>query len=96
MPKTAVKLSDLVDELMDKQFGPQQLRLARIAGQWERLLPAELASHCRITGLSAGRLTVQTDLPVYRHELQMCGTELLNQLQLNCPREKIKEIKFVL
>ena len=96
MQKTPVKLSNLVDELMDKQFGPQQLRLARIAEQWDQLLPAELSSHCRITELSAGRLTVQADLPVYRHELQMCGAELLNQLRLKCPRAKIKEIKFVL
>ena len=94
MPKTAVKLSDLVDELMDKQFGPQQLRLARIAGQWEQLLPAELCRHYKLADISGGQLKVLVDSPSCLYELQLCSSGLLEEMQMQCPQVRVKKIKF--
>jgi len=32
---------------------------------------------------------------VYKYELQLCASELLSELQQQCPRAHIKKIKFV-
>ena len=91
----AVRLGDVTRELMENRISPQQARFALIAELWSQLLPDELRRHCKIGGISGGQLKVLVDLPVYMHELQLCSTELLSELQQQCPRAHIKKIKFV-
>jgi hypothetical protein len=38
---------------------------------------------------------VQVDSPSYVYELQLCSSELLNELQQQCPKARLTRIKFV-
>jgi len=91
----AIRLGDVARELMDNRISPQQARFGPIAELWSQLLPDELRRHCKIAGISGGQLKVSVDLPVYKYELQLCASELLSELQQQCPRAHIKKIKFV-
>jgi len=94
--KETTKLGDEINRLMESRISPQHARFGPIVELWSQLLPAELSSHCRIAGVSSGQIEVEVDSPAYRHELGLCSPELLEQIQLRCPRAKIRKIKFVL
>lgn len=91
----AVSLGQVARQFIDEQISPLQARFSGIAEVWSELLPAELAGHCEIIDISGGRLTVQADSPSYVYELQLCGRELLQELQRQCPRARLTNIKFV-
>ena len=93
--KGSVRLGDVARELMKDQISPRQARFGSIPDVWSRLLPEELRRHCKIDGISAGRLKVLVDLPAYKYELQLCSFHLLSELQQQCPRANIKKIQFV-
>jgi len=88
------RLGDAVKQLMENQISPQQARFGPIAELWSRLLPAELCQHCKLADLSGGQLKVLVDSPTHLYELQLCSSQLLEELQQQCPRARIKKIKF--
>ena len=90
-----VKLGDTLRELMEHQISPRQARLGPIFELWSQLLPTELARHCKLSDVSGGQLKVLVDSPAHLYELKLCSSELLEELQRQCPRAKIKGIKFV-
>ena len=63
---------------------------------WVRILPPELAEHCRIIDLSGSCLTVEADSPSYLYELRISSHQLVEHLRRNCPAVKVKTIKVVL
>ena len=91
----AASLGQVALELMDERITPQQARFSQVAEVWGRLLPAELCGHCEIIDISGGQLKVQVDSPSYIYELQLCSSELLKELQLQCPKARLTKIKFV-
>ena len=95
-PGGTVRLGDTINQLMENRISPQQARFGSISELWSQLLPDELHQHCKITDVSAGQLKVLVDLPPYMHELRLCSSELLKELQRQCPRAQIKKIKLVL
>lgn len=89
------RLGDTLSGLMDKRISPRQARFGPVAELWDQLLPEGLGRHCRIADISGGQLKVVVDSAPYAHELRMCGSELLEELQRQCPRARITKIKFV-
>ena len=89
-------LGDVVRQLMEGRVSPRQARFESIACSWSRLLPAELYRHCKLADISAGQLKVIVDSPSYMHELRLCSSQLLRELQRLCPRARIKKIKFAI
>jgi hypothetical protein len=94
-PYSAAGLGQVAQQLMAERISPLQARFSKIAEVWRGLLPAELGGHCEIVDISGGRLTVQADSPSYLYELQLCGPELLQELQRQCPKVRLAKIKFV-
>ena len=90
------KLGDVVKQIMENRISPQQAKFGLIAEAWSQLLPAELHRHCKIADISSGQLKILVDSPSYVHELRLCGSELLEELQRRCPRAKIEKIKFII
>ena len=88
------KLGDTVKQLMENQISPQQARFGPIAELWSQLLPAELHRHCKLADISGGQFKVLVDSPTHLYELQLCSSQLLEELQQQCPRARIKKIKF--
>lgn len=95
-PNRATKLSDILGKLMENRLSPQQARFELVAKLWNQLLPAELRRHCKIADISGGQLKVQADSPSHMCELRLCSSELLKELQRQCPRARIKKIKIVI
>ena len=94
-PKDVDKLGDIVKDFMDNRVGPGHTRFGLVVELWDQLLSVELGRHCKLMDLSAGQLKVQVDSPVYASELRWCTSELLEQLQRQCPRARIRKIKVV-
>jgi len=94
-PDRTVRLGDTIDQLMESRISPQQARFSAVAELWSQLLPDGLRRHCKIADFNAGQLKVLVDLPPYMHELRLCSSELLKELQQRCPRAQIKRIKLV-
>ena len=92
---STVRLGRVVQQLMDERVSPRQARFGPVVELWTQLLPAGLCQHCEIIDISGGQLTVQVDSPSYKYELQLCGSELLEELQLQCPKARLTKIKFV-
>ena len=90
-----VRLGAAVEKFLTEQVSPKQVRFGTVAELWNRLLPAELRRHCEIVDVSGGQLKVRVDSPSYKYELQLCSSELLKELQQQCPRVRLTEIKFV-
>lgn len=95
LPNEASKLGDVAKQIMNDRILPRQKRYASVAQLWARLLPEQLQQNCKIIDISAGQLKVQVQSKAYEQELRWCSTELLRQLQEQCPQAKIKKIKFV-
>ncbi len=90
----ATHLGRVAQQLLAEQISPQQVKFSQIDGVWRDLLPAELLRHCEIVGISGGQLEIQVDSPSYVYELQLCSSELLSELQRQCPRVRLTRIKF--
>ena len=95
-PDPAVRLGDIVRPLVDGRISRQQRDFGPLLEFWSRLLPAELAEHCELSEVCSGRLTVVVDSPSYMYELRLCTSQLLTELQQQCPRAQIRKIKFIL
>ncbi|MHC4647380.1 MAG: DciA family protein [Planctomycetota bacterium] len=87
------RLGDAVRKLMEDWVSPRQARYESVADAWNELLPAGLSSHCRLSGVSGGRLKVVADSPSYMYELRLCSSRLVEELRQRCPRARIREIK---
>ena len=90
-----VRLGAAVEQFLTEQVSPKQARFGAVAELWSRLLPEELCRHCEIVDVSGGQLKVRVDSPSYKYELQLCSSELLKELQQQCPKARLTEIKFV-
>ncbi len=90
------RLGDTLSELMENQISPRHVVFSSVVELFGRLLPAELARHCKLADISGGQLKVLVDSPSYMHELRLCSLELLGELQRQCPRARIRKIKLVI
>ena len=88
------KLGDVVKELMDKQISPRHAIFSSVVESWEQLLPSELGRHCEIVDISGGCLKVAVDSPSYMYELRLCSRQILEQLDEQCPRARVRRIEF--
>ncbi len=91
----AAGLGQVAQQFLDSEISPRQAVFSDVAEVWSRLLPDELAWHCEIVDISAGRLVVRVDSPSYMYELQLCSSELLKELRRQCPRARLTRIKFI-
>lgn len=91
----AVRLGEIARQVMSDRITPQQARFGGVADAWSEVVPQGLYEHCEIVDLTGGELKVKVDSSAYMYELQLCGSELLEELRRQCPRARLKEIKFV-
>ncbi len=92
----AAAVGDLVKNLLDRTVGPRHAKFGSLEEMWGQLLPAELSGHCELVGVSGGQLKVRVDSPAHMYELKLCSSELVAELQEQCPRAGIRNIKFVI
>lgn len=89
----AVRLGDVITELLEQRLSAQQRRFESISELWQELLPANLYVRCRIVDISSGELKVLADSPSFATELNWRRSDLLEELRQRCPQARIKRIK---
>ena len=94
-PYSAADLGQVAQQLLDGQIAPRQAVFSEVVEAWSRILPDGLDRHCEIVDISAGLLKVRVDSPSYMYELQLCSSELLDELRQECPRARLTKVKFV-
>ena len=92
---SAVRLGDALCELMEGRISPRQCRFGAVVEVWSQVLPSALREHCELVDISGGQLKVQVDSSPYKYELQLCSSELLEELRRQCPQARLTRIKFV-
>lgn len=91
-----VRLCSAVERFVDEHVSPRQAKYCAVSEVWGQLLPLELREHCEIADISGGQLKVRVDSPAYKYELQLCGSELLEELRRQCPKVRLTRITFVI
>jgi len=91
----AYKIGQLVADFVGT-LGPLHDRYDSVADAWEQLLPGNLRSHCRLSGLNNGCLKLVADGSSYLYELQLCKPILLSELQRVCPAGKVRRIEVAM
>ena len=92
----SARLGELLQKVMVERISPLQARFGELADVWSDVVPQELYEHCEIVDVLSGELKVSVDSSPYMYELRLCSAELLQELQRQCPRARLKRIKFVL
>ena len=95
-PDRTVSIGEAAQKFMGEQVSPRQDKYGAVVDLWRRILPVELSRHCEITDLSGGQMTVKVDSPSYKYELHLCSSELLKELQAQCPKVRLTKIKLVI
>lgn len=95
-PDRTVRIGEAVEQFMGQQVSPRQAKYGAVVEVWRQILPPELSRHCSIVDVSGGQLTVKVDSSSYKYELHLCSSELLKELQAQCPRVRLTKIKFVI
>lgn len=91
----AVRLGETLQMVMTERIRPLQAKFGELADAWSEVVPKELCEHCKIVDARGGELKVCVDSAVYMYELQLCSSQLLKELQRQCPQARLKRIKFV-
>ena len=60
------------------------------------LLPPPMRGHCRLGEISGGSIKIVADSASYMYELQLCKTELLEELQRLCPSAGLRRVQVVM
>ena len=92
----AVRLGDALADLMADCDRQHRSHAGQLPQLWADLLPAELAGHTRLNGLSQGCLTIEVDSPAYLYELRLCAGQLVRRLSEICPAAGIRNLKLVI
>jgi hypothetical protein len=95
-PDAMVCIGEIAQKFLGEQVSPKQAKYGALVELWRQILPAELSRHCEITDITGGQLTVKVDSPAYKYELHLCHSELLAELQQQCPKIRLTKIKFVI
>jgi len=94
-PDRMTRIGEAAEQFMGKQVSPKQKRYGAVLEVWKQVMPEELSRHCEIIDISGGQLTVRVDSPSYKYELHLCSSEILKELQRQCPRVRLTKIKLI-
>ena len=90
-----VSLGQAAEQFITGLVRPQQKKYGDVVQIWEQVLPEELCNHCEIVNISGGNLMVKVDSPSYKYELHLCSSEILKELQKECPKARLTKIKLL-
>ncbi len=94
--KPAEHLGDVLAGLMSEGYAKRHGDFESLMQAWCSVVPAEVAEHCRIVELSAGRLKVAVDSPAHLQQLRLSGAALKQELAGLLPKGALKDIIFLI
>jgi len=87
-------LGALVARVLEDIGAGDGARVLRIAERWESAVGAEIAAHCRPTGLRGSVLEATVDSSVWCQQLQLRSPEILAALRAALPADAPSELWF--
>ena len=94
-PDKIAMIGEVVEQFIGQEVSPRQKRYGAVLEAWRQALPEELSRHCEIIDISGGQLTIRIDSPSYKYELHLCSSEILKELQRQCPSARLTKIKLI-
>jgi predicted nucleic acid-binding Zn ribbon protein len=79
-PRDPATLGAVVDDLVRDRQWDKTLRSAGILTRWERIVGADVASHCRPVRLEAGRLTCVAESTAWATQIRLLTHSLLERI----------------
>ena len=87
-------VGDLVGKVLG-DLGLDGVALAhRIGAQWEEIVGAQVAAHCRPLGMRGTVLELEVDSPVWSQQLQLRKPEILAKLAAQLGKDAPRELRF--
>jgi hypothetical protein len=87
-------IGELVRRYMAERVDPRHEVFDSVATAWEETVPQGMAGFCRLADVTGGKARVLVSSPSYLYQLQLCGPQLLGQLQKRCGKKAVRYIKF--
>jgi len=91
---TPTAVGDLVGTVLAELGLDGVAKAHRIGAQWEQIVGAQVAAHCRPLGLRGDVLELQVDSPVWSQQLQLRKPELLAALGRALGSDAPRELRF--
>lgn len=92
----AFKLGSFLSEYLEKQVAPRQSQWQKITKAWDEAVPVSIARMCSIIGFDEGVLTIGVASQAYANEIRLITKELMEILNVNLGRNKIRKIRTIL
>ena|SRR5918999_1205235 len=96
MPKNPdpIPIGTVLDSLMRSKGWSRRLEASRIEAQWDSVVGAEVAKHCRMVQLREnGVLEVTADTPAWATQLAFLRGTLLDRLAEVCGPGLVKDVQ---
>ena len=91
---TPTKVGDLIGRVLG-DLGLEGIAKAhQIGAQWEAIVGAQVAAHCRPLGVRGSVLELEVDSPVWSQQLQLRKPEILAALERVIGSEAPRELRF--
>ena len=87
-------LGELVEQYMAERVDPRHEVFESVAAAWEETVPQGMAGFCRLADVTSGKARILVSSPSHLYQLQLCGPQLLGQLQQRCGKKAVRYIRF--
>lgn len=91
---TPTAVGDLVGKVLHDLGLDGVARAHRLGTQWEGIVGAQVAAHCRPLGLRGDVLELEVDSPVWSQQLQLRKPEILAALSQALGADAPRELRF--
>lgn len=75
---------------------PINLEEANVFNLWDSIVGDQIATHTKPRAVKLGRLTVDVDSPIWRHQLTFMKKTIIDKLNSAMEKSVIRDIRFTL
>ena len=87
-----IRLTDALERVLGSLDAPPADLLATVFQQWEEVVGADVARHCRPTAIEDGRLTVLASDSLWASEVQWLANEVLARINKMSATGKLESV----
>ena len=92
--KTTLSMKDCVSQFAETSVGNSAVVVSSIHKTWEEVVGSDVSSHTKVRHVKNGVLFVAVDHPAWGTQLKYMQENIIEQLNVALPNEKIKSVKM--
>lgn len=92
--KTTLSMKECVSRFAETSVGNSAVVVSNIHALWDQIVGADTAQHVHVKHVRDGVLHVEADHPAWSTQLKYMQENIIEQLNLEMPNEKISAIKL--